>query len=97
MVRRSTACNRTDDEKRLLSGPHGVRQRRIRQIVREITLARKKTNVSAAFLRGVIADRAAQNRKPLLERVEQFALRNGSVDLDRYFAVDLRQRPQMRR
>ena len=48
-------------------------------------------------LRDVVADRPAQHRIAGLERVEDRALRDRALDLELHLAVDVRQRPQMRR
>ena len=45
----------------------------------------------------VVADRPAQHRIAGLERVEDRALRDRTLDVELHLAVDARQRPQMRR
>ena len=65
--------------------------------VRKIPFAGKKANVGAAFLRLLIADRSAQCRITRLERLEQCALRDLTVEVDCNFAVDACQGAQVRR
>src|SRR5262249_21498650 len=62
-----------------------------------ILLAGEEPHERAALLRDVVANRPAQHRIGGLERIEDRALRRGAVDVELYFAVDARERPQMSR
>ena len=52
---------------------------------------------SSPLLRDVVADRAAQHRVAGLERVENRALRDVTLDFELYLTVDVRELAQMGR
>ncbi len=83
------------DEERLGPGRDCVGQRGIRRFVGQIPLAGEEPHERSALLRDVVADRPAQHRIPGLERVEDRALRDLTLDVERYLAMDVCQRPQM--
>src|SRR2546422_7351044 len=63
----------------------------------EIPLAREESQERSTLLRDVVADRPSQHRIAGLERLEDRRLRDLTLDVQRYLAVDVRQRPQVRR
>src|SRR5262249_28003812 len=91
-----TAGRRPYDREGL--GPRGdcVRRRGICPLVGQVLLAREEAQERTAFLRDVIANRAAQHWIAGLDRVEPRTLRCLTRHVDVHFAVDLRQPSQMR-
>src|SRR2546427_909694 len=85
----------THDQKRLCAHRDRVGQRGIRRFVGQILLAGEDPHERSASLRDVIADRAAQHRIAGLERVEDRALRDLTLDVELHLAVDVRQLSQM--
>src|SRR3954452_1789809 len=63
----------------------------------EVPGAGEEPQERPALARGVVADRPAQHRVAGLERVEDRALRGRNRDGEPHLAVDVRQRPQVRR
>src|SRR5437773_5779823 len=86
-----------DDQERLRTRRHRVRQRGIRRFVGQILLASEEAHERPAPLRDLVADRPAQHRIAGLERVEDRALRGLCLDVELHLPVDARQFPQMRR
>src|SRR6266704_5311405 len=72
-----------------------VGQRGVRQFVGQILLAGEEPQERPAPLREVVADRPAQHRIAGLERVEDRALRDPTLDVELHLAVDVRQLPQV--
>src|SRR6059036_509647 len=85
----------THDQKRLCAHRDRVGQRGIRRFVGQILLAGEEAHERPAPLRDVVADRPAQHRIAGLERVEDRALRDPTLDVELHLAVDVRQLPQM--
>src|SRR5213080_404519 len=85
----------THDQKRLCAHRDRVGQRGIRRFVGQILLAGEDPHERSALLREVVADRPAQHRIAGLERVEDRALRDPTLDIELHLAVDVRQLPQM--
>src|SRR5215472_9041848 len=94
----SSACNRSEDDQRFVSADYGFRQRIIRRIVRQIFIAREKSNERAPIQRGLIANRSAQRRVHVLESIEHAPQRHGCFHFKRDFVArsDLRV-PEQRR
>ncbi len=61
--------NRTDHKKRLVACDHRIGKSRIRCLVRQVFLAGKVSEKGATLERRVVANRAAEHREPLLDRV----------------------------
>jgi len=87
----------SDDEKGFFTGSDCVWQRGVRRFVGYVFRAGKKPQVRPALLRDVVADRSQQHGVSGLERVEDGALRDLTLDVKVHVAADARQRPQMRR
>src|SRR5438093_1561181 len=85
----------THDQKRLCAHRDRVGQRGIRRFVGQILLAGEDPHERSALLRDVVADRPAQHRIASLERVDNRALRDPTVDVELHLAVDLRELAQM--
>src|SRR5206468_11140747 len=86
-----------DDEKRLCPLRDCLGQSGVRRLAGEILLAGEEPHEWPALLCDVVADRPAQHRIASLERVEDRALRGLALDVERHFAVHVRQRAQMLR
>jgi hypothetical protein len=102
MLQGASASNLTsrhcaDDEKRLHAVGDGLGERCVGPLMWEILLAGKESHVRPASLRDVVAYRSAQHRVPRLEGIEYRALRNLTGYFEADFAVDSRERAQMRR
>src|SRR6266404_533824 len=65
--------------------------------MRQILLAREEPHEGPAFFRHVVAERSAQRRIADLERVEDRALCDLTLDLELHLTAYLRQRSQVRR
>lgn len=91
------ARDRPDDVERLFPGCHRVRQRLIRWIVRDVTLACEKSHEWPPLMGDVLPYRSPQHGITTFERVQERALRRRRADVQLNVAVDLRQRTQMRR
>jgi hypothetical protein len=85
------------DEERLGTGCNRLRQRRVYRIVRNVFAANKEAHQWPAFLRVMIPDGPAQHWIASLERVENFSLRNLTIELEFHFTANVRQRAQMMR
>src|SRR5688572_308107 len=70
------------DQKRLGAKRDRVGQRGVRQLVGQILLAGEEPHERSALLCDVVADRPAQHRIPGLERVEDRALRDLTLDVE---------------
>lgn len=92
-----TAGNRPYDEKGLPPRRDGVGQRGIRQFVRPILFACEEAHETPPLLRDVVADCPAQHWIAGLECVEDRTLSDLALDVERHFATDARQRPEVRR
>src|SRR5436309_586395 len=86
-----------DDQEGLRPRRDRVGQRGVGRFVGHILLAGEAPHERPAPLRDLVADRPAQHRIGGLERVEDRALRDRTVDLERHLAADVRQLPQVRR
>ncbi len=64
-------------------------------LVGQILLAGEEAHERPAFQRHVVADRTAQHRIACLEGVEDRALRDLPLDLERHLALDVRELAQM--
>src|SRR6516165_3145029 len=84
-----------DDEEGLCSRCDGIGQRSVWRFVGKILLAGEEPDKCSPLVRDVVADRAAEGRIAGLQRVKDRALRDATLDVELYFAVDPRQRPQM--
>src|SRR6267378_1510951 len=91
------ASHGPDDQQRLGARRDRVGERGIRRLVGQIRLAGEQPHERPALLRDVVADRPAQHRVAGLERVEDRALRGHTLDVELHLAVDVLERPQMRR
>jgi hypothetical protein len=87
--------NRPNNQERFPPCRHGIRQRRIRRLVRQVFLASKEAQKCPPLLRNLIADSPAQHGIAALECVEYRALRHRTLDLEFNLAPDVRQRPKM--
>jgi len=85
------------DQKGLRAGPDGFGQRGIRRFMGQIFGACEEPQERSAFVSDVVADRPAQHRIRRLERVEDRALRDRTPNVQLDLALDMRQRPQVRR
>src|ERR1700728_4148871 len=65
--------------------------------MRDVFLAGEEAQEGAALQGEVIADRAPQHGVAGFEGVEDRLQRDGAIDFERYFLVDMRQGAQMRR
>src|SRR3989454_12450731 len=74
-----------------------VGKRGIRRVVGRVPLARKESQERPSLRRDVVADRPAQHGITGLERVEPRASSDPPRNVELHFALDLRQRPQVRR
>jgi hypothetical protein len=92
---RLSACNRPDDNKRLLAGRDRLGQRSVGRLVRQILLASKEAQKRPALSRVVVADGSAQHRIASFERIEHGALCHRAVNLNLHLAAGLRQRSKM--
>jgi hypothetical protein len=90
-------CHGPDNQEWLVTRRDRIRKRRVRQLVRQILLARVETYERSAFLRDVVANRPAQHGIGRLEGVEDRPLRDAALDVDRDFAIHAREVPQVRR
>src|SRR5207244_13609983 len=70
-------------------------QRGVRECVRQFLLADDSPHERSASFRDVVADRPAQHRIAGLERVEDRALRDPTLDVELHLALDVRQLPQV--
>ncbi len=66
----ATAGDRPQDDQRFGAARHGLRQRRIRRIERQIPLAREEAQKGPPLLRRVVADGTAQHGVCGLQRIE---------------------------
>src|SRR3990172_4712960 len=85
------------DHEGLGAGRDRIGQRGVRLFVGQIFPAGEEPDERPAPLRDVVADRPAQHRMAVLERVEHRALRGRTLDVELHLAVDVRQRPQVGR
>src|SRR5262245_3627101 len=91
------ASDCADDEKRLGPGRDCPGKDRIRRLVRAILTTAAEADEGPALQRPMVAERAAQDGRALLERVEDRALRDRTYDLESYLAPDFCMPLQMRR
>src|SRR5689334_3099117 len=91
------AGHRAYDEERLLALDHPVRQRRVRRLVRQILLAGVEPHERTPPAGAAVAHRAAQHRKPILQRVQHTALGDGLGEVQPDLAAHPCQVLQMRR
>ena len=89
------ACDGTDHEERFLPRGDFVRQWCIRRLVREILLAREEPYERAAPPSRVVTYGAPQHRIGGLQCVEDGALRDRALHVERDLVADVRKRPQM--
>src|SRR5207302_7300808 len=85
------------DQERLGARRDSLRQGCIRRLIGEILLAAEEPDERPALLGDVVANRSPQHRVGGLERVEDRALRDLPLDVELHLAVDVRERPEMRR
>jgi len=85
------------DHKRLGTIRNRLRQLRIRRFMREVLLAGEETDEGPALFCNVVANRAAQHRVSILQRIEYGSLRDRAVNVKLHFPAHTSQRPQMRR
>src|SRR5262249_2426468 len=74
-----------------------LREQGVRRFVRPIMLAGKVTHEGSALLRDMVADRPAQHRITGLDRVEDGALGDCTLDLELHLCICACQRSQMGR
>jgi hypothetical protein len=91
------SCNGSDDQERFGASSNRVRQQSVWWFMRQVFAIRKKSNHWPAQLRDVIAYRSPQHRILHLDRIENRALCNRILDFKCHFAVNARERAQMRR
>ena len=84
-----------DDQQRLGSHRDRVGQGGVRPFVGQILLTGEEPHERSALLRDLVADRPAQPRIAGLERVEDRALRDRPLDVERHLVVDVRECPEM--
>ena len=72
-----------------------VGQRGIRRLMGQILLAGEEPQEGSSLLRDVVAGRPPQHRIAGLERVEDRALRNRTLNVEPHLTVYVRQCPQM--
>lgn len=92
-----TACDGSQDNKRLFAGGHGVRQGLVRRLVRQIILTGEEPHEGPTLLRDVVADRAAKHWIPGFQSIQHGTLSYRAVDLDLNFAVDVSEGSKMGR
>ena len=92
-----TASNRSNNQKRLGSIRDRVGERRIRRFMRQIISAGKESYKWPPDLSNMITHCSAQHRISSLERVEHRALSDRSDNVKFHFAINVRERSQMRR
>ncbi len=73
----------------------GWQRDRVR-IVGEILLASEEPDEGPALQRDMVADRSSQNRIGSLQRIQDRAERRRTLDVQDHFAIDLRERAQVR-
>ncbi len=83
------------DQQWLRSAYHNCGEGSIRRFVREILLAGEKANERPSAFRHVIADGASQHRILTLQGIEDRIHRNWAGNIQRDFAADSRECPQM--
>jgi hypothetical protein len=66
----STSGNRPENDEGVRPASHGIGQRRVHRIVRQILAARKKADKSTPFAGDLVAHSAAQRRVTLFQRIE---------------------------
>src|SRR5205823_1652092 len=91
------AGHRPHDQQRLLPVRNLLRQQRIRRLMRQILLTRKKSQKRSSLQRPMLANRPAKRRILSLQRIEHRPLRHRPGDVERHLTLDARQRSQMRR
>src|SRR4030095_3389106 len=92
-----TTGHRANDEEWLGSTGALARQRRVGQLVRPVLFTREESQEWPSLKRHVIANRSAQDGILRFERVEDRALRDRSLDLERDLIVHARERAEMHR
>src|SRR5256712_6712162 len=92
-----TAGDGADHEKGLRPRRDRVGKRGIRRVVGQVPLARKESQERPSLRGDVVADRPAEHRIAGLERVEHRAPSDPPQNVELYLALDLGQRPQVRR
>src|SRR6267142_212820 len=92
-----SAGDGSDDDQGLGAACDGGWHRFVGGIVREIFLAREEAQERAPLPRSVVADGAAQHGMTRLERIQDRVDGDGSLDLERHLAVDVRELAQMSR
>jgi len=92
-----TSGDGSDDEEGFGTGRDGVRQWRVRRLVREVFFAREESQERPTLSRSVVADGPAQHGIAGFKGVEHGALRDRGLDLDLHLAADMRQSSQMLR
>src|SRR5437899_1965604 len=85
------------DQKRLGPRHDRVGQRGVRRFVGPILLAGEEPHERSALAGDLVADRPAEHRIAGLERVEDRALRDLTLDVELHLAVDVCEGPQMGR
>src|ERR687888_2071323 len=90
-----TARHGPHDEEGLLPVRDRLGQGGLWQLVGQVLLAGEEPDERSAPLRDVVADRPAQHRIAGLERVEDRALRDLTLDVELHVAFDLRELAQM--
>src|SRR5678816_2723639 len=78
-----TTGHRANDEEWLGSTGDLARQRRVGQLVRPVLFTREESQEWPSLKRDVIANRSAQDWIPRFERVEDRALGDRTLDLER--------------
>ena len=76
------AGNCPDDQKRFGRCRDSFGQRTVRRFVREVLLAREKSHEWPALLGDVIADRSAQHRVAIFQRIQDRSQRRRPADLE---------------
>lgn len=89
--------NRADHDERLCARDYGLRQGRIRRIVRQIFFTSEKSQKRPPLQRDVIADRPLQHGIVGFQRIENRARRDWARNFKLDVAINMRQRSQMRR
>jgi hypothetical protein len=93
----SATRDSSNDQERLDPSNHPLGQWGVGSLVREVFAAGEEADEGAAFVRDVVADRAAEYWIRFFERVQDGALRGAVADINGDLAADAGERPQVSR
>jgi hypothetical protein len=89
--------NRADHQERFLTCGDRLRQRLVRQFVRNVLLASEEPDEWAPLSGHMITDCSSKHGEAFLERVDNRALGRLAIHYEAHFAVNMRERSEMRR